>query len=367
MNLLDAVTRVCDDCKLDPNRTDTTARVKRELNRCCSEIWDGYHWTFRWRDYRIVTDTDYTTGTVTATNGSRTITGAGATFSSSHVNWHIYFPGDSVQNWYKIRAYTSSSQLELDVSYQGTSGSLKTYVLRHFDYVLPTEITDFGSLKVSSYNKPMTVFEASSLDLLEATPISSGSPSAIAIYSSDSAPTVYSTGTLSGTIDTLTVTGSGTSWLSNIYPGDRLTIGSYDYTIRSVDSDTQLSLYNYQQVTSAALTTYTITRQFGRIGRIMWPSVYNYTIEVRALRKYANLVNDNDTNELLYRYPNTVLTKVSSLELKGQSDQRRQQLEAEAQFYIAQAQAQDELLTNKEAVVPIFSYRQSHAGERIVS
>lgn len=357
MNLSDLVTRVSDDANTKSDITSVKNRIIRNINRISSEVWDGYEWSFRWRNYRIVTDAEVTSGTITATNGSRTITGSASAFLSTHVGWHIYFPGDTIQNWYKIRAYTSASQLELDVPYQGTGGSGKTYYLRHFDYVLPTEIWDLGSLILSYGNRPLSILDPSALDLVGPQPLYRTDPVAVSLYASDSVPTTYTTGTLSGTINTATITGASTAWLDNVYPGDSITIGSYTYTIRSVDSDTQITLYNNQQITSAALTTYTITRQFGRILRILCPSTNKYTIDIRALRKYAPLVNDYDTNELLYRYPNTVCLKAAALELQSQNDLRARELTNQSQMEILKSRAEDESLTKKSSVVPIFSYR----------
>lgn len=364
MKLSELLTRIADDSNVKTTVTGVSDRLIREVNRVCSEVWDGFAWSFRWRNYRIVTDVDVTAGTVTATNGSRTITGAGTSFLSSHRNWHIYFPGDSIINWYKIRAYASGTQLELDVPYQGTSGGSKSYILRHFDYILPTEPWEIGSVMVTSDNRPIPILDSLSSDILCPVPLSNGYPEAVSIYSSDSMPTSYSTGTISGTINTVTITGSGTSWLDNVYPGDLVTIGSYQYTVREVLSDTEITLYNQQQVTSAALTTYTITRQFGRVMRLIWPSVNSYTIDIRALRKYSDLVNNNDTNELLYQYPNAIALKVSALELKRQNDVRSAQLEKDSELALLRARAQDESLTLKKNAYPIYSYRMSTDRER---
>jgi len=363
MNLLDVLTRISDDANTSTNVNGVSARLTRDVNRISSQIWDGFRWSFRWRNYRIVTDIDYTTGTVTATNGSRTVTGSGTTFLSTHKNWHICFDADSVKNWYKVRQFTSATQIELDVPYQGTTGSSKAYTLRHFDYVLPTEIWDFGSIAITSAGKPLDIVDPSSLDIIG--PLSSGYPVAASIYSSDSDPTTYSTGTISGTINTSTVTGSGTSWLDNVYPGDLMTIGPTTYTVFAVNTDTEIILYNKQQVTSAASTTYTITRQFGRILRIMWPSNQRYVLDIRALRKYAPLVNSNDTNELLYRYPDTVIMKASALELKSKNDLRSKSLDMDANVSIAMAKAEDESLTGKGSISPIFSYRTGNYKESI--
>jgi hypothetical protein len=365
VDLSDAITRIADEANVGSSNTTVSSRIARSLNRVCSEMWDGFRWSFRWKNYRIVTDVDVASGTVTATNASRTVTASGTPFLSSHVDWHITFTGDAIQNWYKVRSFTSTSQIELDVPYQGTTGSAKSYILRHFDYVLPTEPWDLASVTITHARRPITIIEPTGIDIVGPVPLYSGYPTAASIYSSDSMPTTYSTGTLSGTINTNTVTGSGTSWLSNIYPGDSITIGSYSYTVQKVDSDTQLSLYNKQQVTSTAGTTYTITRQFGRVLRILWPSNNNYTLDIRAMRKYVPLVNNRDTNELLYRYPDTVVTKASALELKIQGDKRAGILLQQAEVMLARAKAEDDSLTPREAVAPIFTYRNSRGNSRL--
>lgn len=363
MNLSEIITRVADDGNTNSGITSVSDRIIREINRISQEIWESYAWSFRWRNYRIVTDVDVTIGTVTATNGSRTITGSGTSFLSSHATWHIYFPGDSILNWYRVRAYTSGTQLELDVPYQGTTGILKNYILRHFDYTFPTETWDLGSVIVTADNKPLTIIEPMGADVLCPVPLSNGSPEAVSIFGSDLTLTTYSTGTLSGTISTKILTGVGTSWLDNIFPGDSVTIGSYVYQVQSVDSDTQITLYNNQQVTSSG-ATYSISRQFGRLIRFIWPSTYNYTVDIRALRRYAPLINSADTNELIYRFPNVVILKAASLELKQQNDLRSRELSQEADLALARAKADDDSLTKKSAASPIFTYR-GYRGERL--
>lgn len=358
MNLSAVITRVADDGNVNSNITSVSDRIVREINRISQEIWQSHRWSFRWRNYRIVTDVDVNSGTATATNGSYSVTGTAAAFLSSHVNWHISFTADSIQNWYKVRSFTSTSQIELDVPYQGTSGSGKSYILRHFDYVLPTEPWDLGSVIVTADNRPLIIVEPMGSDVLCPVPLNNGYPTAASIYDSDDKPTVYSTGTVSGTINTTTVTGSGSTWLGNIYPGDILVIGSYSYTVRSVDSNTQITLYNYQQTTSTS-ASYTITRQFGRILRLMYPAVNRYTLDIRALRNYAPLVNNNDSNELLYRMPNAIILKAAAMELKQQNDQRAAVLEKDADIAVNRAKAEDDALTQKEPVAAIFTYRSA--------
>lgn len=351
----DLVTRIGDDTNVNTSITSVSDRIKREINSVSADIWNGFRWTFRWRNYRIVTDVDVSTGTVSASNGSRTVTFSGVSVSSSNVGWHINFLQDGVSNWYKINHFTSASQLEMDVPYTGTSGSNKTYVLRHFDYTLPTEPWDFGATTITHDKRVVPILEPYSMDVLGPVPFYKGYPLAVSIFSSASSPTTYSTGTVTGSSGSQTLTGSGTSWLSNIYPGDSITIGSYTYTVRNVDTDTSITLYQYQKAASSG-ASYTMTRQFNRIMRVMWPSTDQYTLDIRALRIYQPLVGDSDTNELLYRYPDMMRKQVAAVELGRQPDKRFGTMMQLAEQALMKAKAEDDSLTVRDSNNPIFSY-----------
>lgn len=359
----DAVTRVADECRLNSTITAVKSRIQREINRSGSEIWNSFRWSFRWRNYRIVTDTDVTAGTISAIHGTTDLIGSGTTFLSSYDGWHINFPADSISNWYKIRRYSSATTMAMDVPYQGTTGSGKSYILRHFDYLLPTEAWDLGSVMVTNGRRPLTILEPTSIDIIAPVPFSNGYPQAAAIYSSDSlhhdGPTSYSTGTISGSLGgtIFQVVSGTTAWLTNIFPGDILTVSGDKYTVASVDADTQVTVY--QKLTAAySSQAYTIVRQFGRYMRLMWPSIDNYTIDIRALRIYQDLTNDSDTNELLYRMPNTIIQKAAALELKSQGDQNWRAVEEQAERALSKNKSEDDALTIRDSVQGIYSYRQ---------
>lgn len=70
--------------------------------------------------------------------------------------------------------------------------------------------------------------------------------------------TTYTTGTVSGTSATKVITGSSTSWLSsNIAQFDYIQVGSYAYTVNSVDSNTQITVFEDLVATIAPSTAYT--------------------------------------------------------------------------------------------------------------
>jgi len=70
---------------------------------------------------------DYTTGTVTATNGSKAIVGAGTTFTAGMVGRSIKVDSDGF--YYKIASFTDASNITLDVEYGGTTGAGEAFTI----------------------------------------------------------------------------------------------------------------------------------------------------------------------------------------------------------------------------------------------
>ena len=71
----------------------------------------------------------------------------------------------------------------------------------------------------------------------------------------------YSTGTLSGTVNLKVLTGSGTSWASveGLGKGSKITIGTNVYVVDTVDSDTQITIYEDIVTTISGGTSYSIS------------------------------------------------------------------------------------------------------------
>jgi hypothetical protein len=69
---------------------------------------------------------DYSTGTVTLTNASATMTGAGTTFTAAMVGRSVKLP-DGL--WYDIGSFTSTTVVTLTYPYQGASGASQAYLI----------------------------------------------------------------------------------------------------------------------------------------------------------------------------------------------------------------------------------------------
>ena len=84
--------------------------------------------------YTFLTTAPYDTGTVTATNASRAITGSGTTFTSAMVGRK--FKLDSDQSIFTITRFVSTTSIEIDRAFQGTTDSSLNYDI--FDCLLYT-------------------------------------------------------------------------------------------------------------------------------------------------------------------------------------------------------------------------------------
>lgn len=357
-----AVTRVCNRLNKNSSDTSVTARIKNHINDLCQEKWNGFAWSFRWREYPLVLSAQVTSGTMTATNGSRTVTASGTPFDTSlHKGAWIRFTGDTLQAFYRVITVVSTSQITIEPAYQGTTGSGKAYQLCKTEYLLPTEVGDLGRVKVTYNGMPLNIENHMQTDGYYQPPISIGPPYSVAMYNQDQTYTTYTTGTVTGTSGTLTLTGSGTSWLTNLQPGDEIVINgdTNTYIVNSIDSDTQVTLYNFLG-SSPSGATYTASRQFGKVLRVQPCPDNAYVCFVKGLRTYSPLVNNSDTNELLIRYPTAVIEGAIWREAGSSPDPREDSYFQRAEFLWQTAQGEDERILPETNYNPIWNARRNY-------
>lgn len=70
---------------------------------------------------------DYTTGTVSLTNGSATVTGSGTTFTAAMVG--RWFKANTDGTWYKITGFTSTTVLTINRTFEGTTAASLAYTI----------------------------------------------------------------------------------------------------------------------------------------------------------------------------------------------------------------------------------------------
>jgi hypothetical protein len=82
------------------------------------------------RRTRDMAQANFTTGTVTMTNGDATVTHSAAGFTANMVGRYLNITDGSADGmWYKIGSYTDTSNIELENTYGGSSGSGITFVI----------------------------------------------------------------------------------------------------------------------------------------------------------------------------------------------------------------------------------------------
>lgn len=74
-----------------------------------------------------MTQDDFTTGTVTVSNGSVTVSHSASSFTQGMVGRWLQITDGTDGKWYKITSFTSSSTIGLENFYEGISGSGRTF------------------------------------------------------------------------------------------------------------------------------------------------------------------------------------------------------------------------------------------------
>lgn len=72
----------------------------------------------------LLTQDDYTTGTLTVTNNSQTVVGVGTAFTQAMIGRWLNINDGTDGNWYKVSGFTSVTSISVENYYQGLSGSV---------------------------------------------------------------------------------------------------------------------------------------------------------------------------------------------------------------------------------------------------
>lgn len=253
----------------------------------------------------ITTIAPYTTGTVTATTASTTLTGSGTTFTSAMVGRKVRVSSDNA--YYRIAAFVSTTELTLEVPYQGTTASGSTFIIYKDEYRLPAD-TDVYKVMRQIENSTMIIdLDNTAFDMAEPNPRAAGDPS-FSILQGTKLDT-YTTGTATVTVGSATITGASTpAWLSveGLGKGSKITIGSNVYTVKSVNSDTSLTIYESPTVAASA-SAYSISLDNYIIQFFPYPSSAR-NIYFKYQRLVFPLINDQDVPDLPDQWHHILVT-----------------------------------------------------------
>jgi len=123
--------------------SDVEDVVEQALNDILQEICQAYNFSWLYGDSSFITVAPYSTGTVTATEGSATITGSGTTFTSSMVGRKIYLENAT----YTIATYVDATGITLSTNYAGGGGAGLTYKIYQDEYSLASDVEDVLSMR----------------------------------------------------------------------------------------------------------------------------------------------------------------------------------------------------------------------------
>lgn len=236
------------------NLTGQRAMVQRLINEAVGVIASEWDWPELWDDDFFPTVAEYTTGTITVTSGSTTVTGSGTTFTSAMVGRKLRVSGQRA--YYVISAFVSTTELTLEAAYQGDTESGASYSIYQDEFRLRGDV-DQAKL-IRQVENGTALFSTHVTDLDQASPTAMGRATVSVVIGRRQ--DTYTTGTVAMTSGSRTITGTSTAWTTpqGISRGCKIQIGSVVFTIRSVDSATQLTVYEAATATISAGTTYTI-------------------------------------------------------------------------------------------------------------
>lgn len=235
--------------------TSIRAEVQRWANDVLAHICGVTEWPFLWTTDWFQTVAPYETGTVAVTNASTTVTGTGTTFTAAMVGRK--FRVENQTGYYLIKAYVSATELTLEQAYTGDTDTEASYSVYKDEYLLRADVDSQKQLKESENG--IALFSLSPFQFDNDIPIPSGEGVPhLSVYRGRAVKT-YATGTVAMTSGTRIITGSSTLWTSveGLTRGTKLKIGSLIFTINTVDSATQVTVYEVATATIAAGTSYT--------------------------------------------------------------------------------------------------------------
>lgn len=272
--------------------TDQRVLVNQSIQIALNRVYEYFDWPYYMQQGVSQTIATYSTGTVTATTGSKTVIGSGTTFTSAMVGRKIRLGNEMA--YYFIAAYVSTTEIILQNPYQGDGGFGLSYTIFKDEYRLAPDVDRSKLMRQIKNGIPLYSLSPKDFDTILPTPRSYANPN-FEIQIGTKLDT-YTTGTVSAT--GTTITGASTSWTSVEGLGrmSPIRIGSDVYTVKSVDSDTQITTYE-TVTTVAALTSYeillrNIVTQFYSV-----PST-NDNIYYRYFRMADLLSNDYDTPDM---------------------------------------------------------------------
>lgn len=279
-------------------------RALRRLNAVKADIISRYggKWDSNYREGWLPLVPLYSTGTITVTASSNTVTGASTAWTTAFNGMKIMMPDGC---YYKIASVISATSLVLTQPYQNTTKPGATYFIWQDEYRLYPDVLSIGGFV--DYQWEAVLDEAWPRNMKQSYPVPATTelPTVYTVIGRKSMPT-YSIGTISGTLNDNLLVGTSTAWLANVEPGAELVIGTVTYHVKEVYSDTSIQLYQYLKAAVVAGSTYVARAKNCVIVRFRQPTSQK-VVHYWYWGKDHPAVNDNDEDWVMELYPEVIL------------------------------------------------------------
>lgn len=274
----------------------------------------GGKWDANYREAELALSPIESTGTVTFTLNSRSVSGSGTAFTSAMKGYQIKGADGS---FYQIASVVSSTALTLRSLYQGASGSVSTFIWQS-DYELCPEVLTVGGFIDYQLNGAMRETWPRNMQDSFGNQSYPSVPDVYTIVGRNALTTAYSTGTLTVTINTNTWVGVGTSWMTNLKPGMTLIVGAYTYHIKQINSDTELETYQLAVVAVAGQPYNSYSKNTIKV-RFKLPTTQRL-VKYWYWSKDYPLINDNDEDWIAEMFPKVIIDGVLKYDYMDKAD-----------------------------------------------
>ena len=307
------------------NNTTKTDLVKQWINQTQDEVQSFFDWPFLVTSDWLQTVAEYTTGTgtINVTNGSKDVSGTGTSWTAAMTGRKFNITGDN--EWY-IFTYASGTTGTLDRVYEGTTSTTADYSIYKDVYRLRGDVNKILILRNLSQGYAMEHISVWDMDRSFPMDSDASSSNLVSVLGRDTS--TYSTGTVSASGNTVTGTNTVFTSVDGLSKGIKIRIGNFTYTIKSVDSNTQLT--TYETLAASGAGTYVINLNNIMV-KLSSPPDSAVGIPYRFMRVMPPLVNDWDESEIPEKYHRLLIEGACKKAFIYQFDAAKYQL-AKAEF-----------------------------------
>jgi len=303
--------------------------VNQSINIALNRVYESHDFPYYLNEKSIETVDNYNTGTVEVTNGSKTVDGTDTVWTAAMVGRK--FRVQNERAYYKIAAFVSGTEITLEENYQGEDNSGLTYEIYKDEYRLAADVDKYKLIRQLENGTPLFSAHPALFDSTYPTPENMGNPYIETMIGTKL--DTYTTGTVTATVNTNTITGSATALFTSVEGLGRtskLRIGNNVYTVKSVDSATSITTYEVI-VATATDSTYEVTLNNLVVQLYDIPDAQRL-LYYRFFRKPAMLANDYDIPDMPHGWIWLLMYGGLSIVLMQKGDVNKAQQEAEARF-----------------------------------